>query len=67
MDRAKHNTDTIDLSRRDSVVGRRPFCVEAYSRECVEHEGMQILVEVRSNSSEIRGASKEHGFLGDNN
>ena len=52
MDGAKHNTDTIDLSFKDSVVGRRLFCVEVFSRESMEQKGMQILVGVRSNSSE---------------
>ena len=35
------------------LVGRRLFCAEVFSKENMEQEGMQILVEVRSNFPEI--------------
>jgi hypothetical protein len=52
MDGAKHGTDTLAALRLRVRVSRRPFCVEASSREGVERKGMKILVVVGCDFSE---------------
>ena len=52
MDGAKHITDTSAALLWSVRVGRRSFCAEAFSRECVEREEMRIVVLVRANYPE---------------
>jgi hypothetical protein len=46
MDRAKHNTDTLEVLLLSILVSRRGFCAEIFSRENVERKLMRILAVV---------------------
>jgi len=63
MDRAKHNTDTLEAFVMNVLVSRRSFCTEGFSRERLERKLMRILVIVGCDFSENEKRRKSKVFL----
>jgi hypothetical protein len=63
MDRAKHNTDTLEAFILNVLVSRRGFRAEVFSRESMERKLMRILVIVGCDFPENGKRRKSKVFL----